>query len=163
MHKSIDKVNQINADRPSAEDLFEAIHSTMHVYRSGKHGWFGDNPLGVTHMDGKVLGFFARHPGATQKDLAERMGRDKGQLGRLVAGLKEKGLLAGHTDPADRRNIRLELTDKGREAEQAMHQQALRMHELGAAALSLDERRQLVGLLLKVHNSLSQVNAAKAD
>jgi hypothetical protein len=35
-------------------------------------------------MEGKVLGFFARHPGATQRDLAQHSGRDKAQLARLI-------------------------------------------------------------------------------
>jgi DNA-binding MarR family transcriptional regulator len=158
MHKMIDKVNKINAANPSAEDLFEAIHSTMHVYRSRKHLWNDDNALGMTHMHGKVLGFFARHPGATQKDLAERMGRDKGQLARLISTLKDNGLIEGQTDPADRRNIRLELTARGQEHQKTLQLQAQRVHELAAAALSSEERSQLVSLLLKVHASLSKAD-----
>jgi len=34
-----------------------------------------DNAYEVTHMESKVLGFFARHPGATQKDLAGATGQ----------------------------------------------------------------------------------------
>jgi hypothetical protein len=34
-------------------------------------------------MEGKVLGFFARHPGATQRDLAQHSGRDKAAVATL--------------------------------------------------------------------------------
>jgi DNA-binding MarR family transcriptional regulator len=49
-------------------------------------------------MEGKVLGYFCRHPGNTQSDLAQHSGRDKAQLTRLIARLKEAGLLEARAD-----------------------------------------------------------------
>lgn len=154
VRKSIDYVNQTVGAEPSAEEVFEAIHSAMHLYRSAQHRALRDGPCDLTHMEGKVLGFFARHPGATQKDLAEHSGRDKGQLARLIGGLKERGLLDARADEADRRNIRLELTAEGRSAQQALRRQSRRLSEQAVANMSAEERRQLVGLLLKVGANL---------
>jgi DNA-binding MarR family transcriptional regulator len=155
MHKMVDKVYQINAANPSAEDLFEAVHSTMHAYRAHSHYWKQDNPLGLTPMHGKVLGFFARNPGSTQKALAEHLGRDKAQLARLIATLKENGLIEGYTDPEDRRNVRLSLTERGVALQKTTQLEARRVHALASGALTPDERRNLVALLLKVHGRLS--------
>ena len=98
---------------PSAEDVVEALHQTMRALRAAHHRT-GEGEL--THMDGRVLGFFAHHPGATQKDLGQHSGRDKGQLARLVQGLRARGLLAATPDPADRRHLRIALTPAGQGA-----------------------------------------------
>lgn len=149
MRKSIDHVNHRGLS-PSAEDVVEAIHRTMHRVRAGQYRVARGAGHELNHMDGKVLGFFARHPGATQKDLAQHSGRDKGQLGRLIAGLKERGLLAATPDEVDRRNIRLQLTAEGRSMQKALQTQARRVAEQAAAGLDGDERHQLMALLDKV-------------
>jgi DNA-binding MarR family transcriptional regulator len=155
MSKSIDNVKQSSGSDPSAEDLFEAIHAAMHLYRSRQYQAQRSSAHDLTHMDGKVLAFFARHPGATQKDLAEHSGRDKGQLGRLVAGLREHGLLDARPDEADRRNIRIEVTPQGRAVHQTLQRQARRVAELAVANLGSEERRRLAALLRKVQDSLA--------
>jgi len=75
-------------------------------------------------MDGKVLGYFGRHPGATQKDLAQHSGRDKAQLARPIKGLRDRGLLSAVADDADRRSVRLSLTADGRALQRTLQQQA---------------------------------------
>lgn len=145
------------AAEPKGEDVFEAVHAVMHLYRSEQFRAVREGPQDLTPMDGKVLGFFARHPGATQKDLALHSGRDKGQLARLIGGLKERGLLEARVDEADRRNLRLELTAEGRSAQQALRRRSRRLLELAVADFSVEERRRLVELLLKLHANLDQL------
>jgi DNA-binding MarR family transcriptional regulator len=150
MRKSTEHAKSAAADA-AADDVFEAIHTVMHLYRSAQ---YRDGPHDLTHMEVKVLGFFGRHPGATQKDLATHSKRDKGQLARLIGSLKERGLLDGHADEADRRNIRLQLTADGRAAQQVVERQGRRLSELAVANLSGEERRQLLALLAKVRGNL---------
>ena len=154
MRKSIDLVNQKGEPPHTAEAVFEAVHSVMHLYRAEQYRALRDGPQALTHMDGKVLGYFARHPGATQKDLAEHSGRDKGQLARLIGGLRERGLLDARTDDADRRNIRLQLKAEGRSMQQALERRARKLSEHAVAGMSADERRQLVALLPKMGANL---------
>ena len=96
----------------SPGDLLELVHSIMHDYRSLQYRFLRDGPHDITHMDGKVLEFFARNPGASQTDLVAHSNRDKAQLGRLIKGLKERGLLEGEADAKDRRSICLRLTSR---------------------------------------------------
>ena len=151
MRKSIDNVNQVASSEPSADDVFEAIHTVMHLYRSGQ---YRDGPHGLSHMEGKVLGFFAHHPGATQKDLADHSGRDKGQLARLIGSLKERKLLDAAADEVDRRSVRLRLTAEGRGALKTLQRQARRLSDMAVAEMSAHERAQLVSLLVKVRANL---------
>jgi DNA-binding MarR family transcriptional regulator len=148
MRKSVDHVNQ--GAEATSDDVVEAIHEVMHLYRARRLRVLREGPHDVTHMEAKVLGFFARHPGATQTALVAHSGRDKGQLARLIAGLRERGLLEARTDAADRRGVRLQLTDAGLAVHQALQRQGRRLAGAAVAGLSAEERGQLVALLQRV-------------
>ncbi|MEO8059381.1 MAG: MarR family transcriptional regulator [Burkholderiales bacterium] len=153
MRKSIDIVNQ--QGRAADDDVLELVHTVMHRYRTQQYRFLRDGPHDITHMDGKVLGFFARHPGATQKDLALHSGRDKAQLARLIKGLRDRGLLAAEADEADRRNVRLSLTADGRAVQRSLQQQARKLSAAAVAGLSAAEQQQLLLLLRRVAGNVS--------
>jgi DNA-binding MarR family transcriptional regulator len=135
-------------------DALENMHTIMHAYRALQYRFLRDGPHSITHMDGKVLGFFGQHPGSTQRDLAERSGRDKAQLARLVKGLRDQGLLRVEPDEADRRNVKLFLTDEGQAIRQELKQQSSRLSAKAVAGFSRVEREQLLGLLQRVRENL---------
>lgn len=158
MRKSVDHVNHQGHTGPGSgerpEDVLELVHAVMHLYRARQYRVLREGPHDLTHMEGKVLGFFARHPGATLSELVAHTGRDKGQLARLVGGLKERGLLEARTDEADRRSVRLALSAEGQGVHQALRRQSNRLSAAAVAGLSLDERQQLLALLHKLHAQL---------
>lgn len=156
MSKSVDHVNQMDSRSADADgdEVFEAIHAVMHLYRAPRHRPTTQAQAGLTHMEHKVLGYFSRHPGATQSDLAAHAGRDKGQLARLIAGLRARGLLEARTDEADRRNLRLHTTAAAAEVQQAAERQARAVAATAVAGLSAGERTQLLALLARVRHNL---------
>jgi DNA-binding MarR family transcriptional regulator len=158
MRKQVDKVNQ--GAIASSDQVFETIHDIMHLYRSRQYRALRDGGHELTHMDAKVLGFFARHPGATQSDLAAHSGRDKAQLARLIRGLRDKGLLDARTDDADRRSTRLEVTPQGQALFGKLHRQRARLSDLAVSELSTTEREQLAALLKRVQATLQRVPEA---
>ncbi len=137
-----------------AEDIVESIHSVMHRYRTQQYRELRDGPHDLTHMEHKVLGFFARHPYATQSDLVAHSGRDKAQLARLIRGLKDKGLLEGQADTEDRRSIRLQLTPTGESFHKSLEARGQRLADVAVAGLSDDECRQLLALLGRIGSNL---------
>lgn len=141
-------------DGTTPDDVLEAVHAVMHRVRSLQHQALrgGEHELGP--MEARVLGFFARHPGGTQRELADHSGRDKGQLARLVNGLRERGLLDARPDPADGRITRLHLTDTARQLHQAVQRQRRRLAERAAAGLTDVERQQLLTLLGRLRHNL---------
>jgi DNA-binding MarR family transcriptional regulator len=153
MSKSVDKVNHARA-MLGDDDVLELVHTVMHQYRSLQYQVLRDGPHDITHMESKVLGFFAHHPGATQSDLVQHSGRDKAQLARLIKGLRERGLLDAQADPADRRNLRLALTAQGEAVQRALRQQGQKVRALAVAGLSDKERAQLAALLQRVKHNL---------
>jgi DNA-binding MarR family transcriptional regulator len=150
MRKLVDKVNQFDA----SEDVFERIHTIMHLYRGQQYRALRGAEYELTHMENKVLGFFARHPGATQSDLVAHSGRDKAQLARLIRGLREHGLLDAQADVADRRSVRLMLTEQGRAVQDNLHQRGTELARVALAGMSEDERKVLAALLGKVRANL---------
>lgn len=160
LRKSIDKVNQTARaiDAAAGDDVFESIHALMHLFRAEQYRVLRGGAHDVTHMESKVLGFFARNPGATQSALAAHSGRDKGQLARLIAGLKARGLLSALADEADRRNVRLKLTVDGRTVQRTLQRQGRHVSERVVNGLSDAERSQLVALLNKVRANLEDAS-----
>ena len=149
-----DIVNQHNSSA-APDSVLELVHAVMHEYRSRQFQALRDGPHAVTHMQSKLLGFFARHPGASQRDLARHSGRDKAQLARLLAGLRAQGLLAGEVDPSDARSVRLSLTAQGEVVQRALRTQAKRLNTHAVAGLSAAEQMQLLALLAKVRGNLA--------
>ncbi|MCZ2497237.1 MarR family transcriptional regulator [Xylophilus sp. Kf1] len=148
MKQSIDKVNH------SGDAVLDLVHTVMHQLRSLQYRHLRDGPHDITPMDTRVLGFFGRHPGATQSDLAAHSGRDKAQLARLVKGLRDRGLLSATADAADRRNVRLRLTADGEALHASLRQRALQLGGQAVAGFSDGEREQLAALLHRVRANL---------
>lgn len=149
MRASIDKVNH-----SAASDVLDAIHAVMHQLRARHHRVLRDAELGVTPMEARVLGFFARRPGASLTELAEHAGRDKGQLARLVQGLRDRGLLHAGADEHDRRVTRLALSPQALVLHDTLMRQRRREAEAAVAGLSRAECDTLLALLARVRANL---------
>ncbi|MCC7461257.1 MAG: winged helix-turn-helix transcriptional regulator [Gammaproteobacteria bacterium] len=152
MRKDVDIVNHSSDDDP--DDVLEVMHAVMHLFRARRQRALGAAGHPLPHMEARVLGFFARHPGATPGDLVVHSGRDKGQIARLIGGLRERGLLEARADAADRRSVRLALTPQGRSVQQTLQRHSRRLSAVATAGLSAGERRQLLALLHKLRRQL---------
>ena len=155
MENIVDEVNQ-NPSSPAVEVL-ERVHAIMHLYRSAQQRGLRAGPHDLAHMEIKVLGFFARRPGATQSDLAAHSGRDKAQLARLVRGLRERGLLDAAADEADKRSTRLTLSEAGKTMYAELHRHDGALAEAALDGLTEEQRATLLALLERVRANLESV------
>src|SRR5206468_13079732 len=137
-----------------ASEVMESVHTIMHLFRSRRQRSLRGEQQELAHMEVKVLGFFARHPGATQSDLAAYSGRDKAQLARLVRSLRERGLLAAEADASDRRSTRLRLSEQGLALHADLHRHDGDLAEAALAGLSEAEQATLLALLARVRANL---------
>jgi DNA-binding MarR family transcriptional regulator len=149
MRKSVDIVNQSAAAR-----LVEGLHAVMGQLRARQHRALREAGLGVTPLEARALDFFSRRPGATLTELVEHAGRDKGQVARLVQGLRERGLLQAEVDPHDRRVTRLSPSPQAQCVLDAVMSQRGRLAEAAAAGLSRSECDTLLALLARVQANL---------
>lgn len=160
LQKQVNLVNQ--SDERSADAVFDAIHTVMHMYRSMQLRGLRDVDYELTHMEYKALGFFARHPGASQSELVAHSGRDKAQLARLLRGLRDKKLLDAQVDESDRRSTRLRLTDEGRHVIDSLQAMGAEVSSLAVAGMSADECAQLLSLLQRVRTNLERAEPESA-
>ncbi|BDI06738.1 MarR family winged helix-turn-helix transcriptional regulator [Sphaerotilus microaerophilus] len=127
----------------------------MQVGRAAQHA-----PVGrvvdseVNPMEIRALRYFARHPLATQRDLVAHSGRDKGQVARILADLRERSLLDAQADEQDRRITRLQVSAAGLALLEAAGSHTAPLVAAGTAGLSEADRRPLVELLRRVQANL---------
>lgn len=151
MRKQVDIVNN-KANLP--EEVVESVHTVMHLFRSLQFQALKEAAHDLSHMEAKTLGFFASRPGATQSELVQHSGRDKGQVARLIAGLRERGLLEASADAADKRSVRLQVSAAGKALQQQVRKQAQRVSAQAVSGLDEAECRQLLALLAKLRDNL---------
>lgn len=161
MRKQVDKVNQNPPPADRAADVFEAIHGIMHAYRARRQRALRAESGGVTfelaHMEMRALGFFARHPGATQSDLVAHANRDKAQVARLIRGLREHGLLSAEADENDKRSTRLRLSEQGVALHASLHRLDAELAAAALASFSAAERGTLLDLLGRLRDELDRL------
>ncbi|MDL4812886.1 MarR family winged helix-turn-helix transcriptional regulator [Actinomadura opuntiae] len=97
-----------------------------------------------------VLWCVARSGPLSQRDVAERLRMDAGDLVGIVDALEEAGHVRRSRDPADRRRYALEATETGRAFLEESLDARVRLNELLFEPLSPDERRQFRAMLLRV-------------
>ncbi|MCM5682722.1 MarR family transcriptional regulator [Schlegelella sp. S2-27] len=155
MRKSVDNVNGKVAADPGT--LLDAVQAVAHLVRSRQLQALRGGQEGLTPLETRVLFYFAHHPGSSLRELTEHSGRDKGQLGRLVGGLREHGWLRAESDEVDRRVTRFFLTDEALKQQQSMLKQRRLLADAAVQGLSAAERQQLAALLEQVRANLEKV------
>ena len=122
-----------------------AARSVLSVYRPLLE------PMGLTHPQYLVmLALWGRSPLAV-KELIEMLQRDGPTLSPLLKRLEAAGYVTRSRDPEDERQLRIDLTQKGR----ALRQDALRIPPSIVAKLGMS-----LGELEELHKGLMAINEA---
>jgi DNA-binding MarR family transcriptional regulator len=100
------------------------------------------------------------HDGCRQDDLRLAINLDKGTITRAIQGLEEQGFVTRTTDTADRRAVRVHITDKARNLEPKMVELALAWDNTLTGDLTQEERAMLAALLMRVETNLKNMNTA---
>ncbi|MCO6186339.1 MarR family winged helix-turn-helix transcriptional regulator [Rhizobium sp. L1K21] len=83
----------------------------------------------LPHLD--ILANLYRFEGMTQQELARKLLVGRSNMSMLLPHMEKKGLIERRSDAADKRVLRLSLTDKGRKvAEDAMRLQTALIEEV---------------------------------
>jgi DNA-binding MarR family transcriptional regulator/GNAT superfamily N-acetyltransferase len=104
--------------------------------------------------EARVLYELAHRNNPAAKEIGIELGLDPGYLSRIIQNFDENGLIIRKPLPSDRRQYRLSLTAKGRQAFAKLNQTS--HHEVAAmlAALAIDERRRLIGAMATIEDLL---------
>jgi DNA-binding MarR family transcriptional regulator len=129
--------------------------------------------LDLTRPHAGVLRAIAAQPGLSQQELATVLAIVPSRLVVLVDQLEERGLVERRDHPEDRRVYALYLTPRGGQTMADVGRVARAHNEALCAALSVEEREQLVGMLERiadeqqltpgVHPGFKQLDPAEAS
>lgn len=92
----------------------------------------------------------------TQQELARALGIEGPTLTRHLDSLEQEGLVARRRDPNDRRAVRVELTDAGRELHAALLRAVIAFNKRLLSGLSEAEIEELRGLLGRLEQNVRQ-------
>ncbi|MBZ9594448.1 MULTISPECIES: MarR family winged helix-turn-helix transcriptional regulator [Streptomyces] len=143
-----------DTDRLLAEQL---LRLTRRLHRIQKRHM---EPLGITPAQSRLLRLVSHYEGEQpprMADLAARLEVVPRAVTTLVDGLEAAGCVRRVPDPANRRVIRIELTDTGRATLRRLRNARTDAAEEILAPLTADQREVLGGLL----NALSDAPAER--
>ncbi|MFB4426141.1 MULTISPECIES: MarR family winged helix-turn-helix transcriptional regulator [unclassified Streptomyces] len=105
-------------------------------------------PIGITPAQFRLLRTTAHYDGAPRMaDLAERLDVVPRAVTTLVDGLEASGRVRRAPDPANRRVVRIEITEEGRAVLRSMRDARKAAAEEILAPLTAEQREVLGGLL----------------
>lgn len=113
----------------------------------------------ITATQFQVLRRLWSGDGMNAQTLAKEAQLDAATMTGVLDRLETKGLLRRDRDEADRRAVKIALTEAGRALEAPLLQVRLQNNEVALAGLNADERKQLLELLGRVEQNLE--NAEK--
>jgi DNA-binding MarR family transcriptional regulator len=117
--------------------------------------------IGTSLASYKVLFHLVHVHEALQHELAEEAAMDPAAISRLIGGMVRDGYVTTRVDPADKRKRFVKLTRKGRELERSLSPVVDAAFEPFSACLSDKEQQQLVAILRKACEGVSQVAQAE--
>ena len=112
--------------------------------------------LGLTRAQCRILGYLARNEGINQAGLADLLEIRPMTLVRQIDRMEDTGWVERRPDPADRRARRLYLTAKARPVLGRIWNVANETRDEALVTLSPAEADQLIDLLGRVHDALSE-------
>lgn len=103
-----------NTNMAKLIELIDSIKDMRFVIQTYFKKQLKNNDLGITVEMLEVLMVLSRSNQINQKEIADRVRKNKANLTPIIHKLSLKGLLLRQEDPSDRRNNIISLTDKGK-------------------------------------------------
>ncbi len=117
-------------------------------------------PLGLSARQFWALVGVAEHAGASQCELASALHWDEPTASRVMRALEGRGWVRTAREPADRRRVHVELTDRGTALARQVMPIARRVRAAIEEPLTRDERERTRAALGKVVAHLERLAAA---
>jgi MarR family transcriptional regulator, organic hydroperoxide resistance regulator len=115
-------------------------------------------PHGVVVQEWRVLAALAAHGAQRLSDLAALTSIDLSTLSRLVGRMVRGGLVARDRVDGDRREVRVRLTTRGRQATRGIIPMARHYEKVALAGFSPAEARALKRQLVRVYANLDRLS-----
>lgn len=111
-------------------------------------------PLGVTRAQWAMIAVVARHPGASQRTIADNLEMSEASVGRLIDRLCGEGLLERRERNGDRRSRAVYLTEQARPVLDRLGIIAADSERTMLAGFSEAEVDALLGFMGRMHDNV---------
>jgi DNA-binding MarR family transcriptional regulator len=145
----------------STQEQIEKIRSFNRFYTNiigllDQH--FLDTPFSLT--EGRVLYEISRMEEPSAKKIRENIAIDEGYLSRIIDKFTRKGIVTRSASPGDRRLHIIHMTKKGRAEFARLNENQNRLIIEITGHLSEKERIELVGMMERIHQLLTERESA---
>jgi DNA-binding MarR family transcriptional regulator len=146
----LDRLEGIPGLDYEVEGIVDRINSLRNKFRHALEETLGEH--GLTWGEWKVLGSLILGEGecSSPGELSAELEVSSGAMTNRLDQLEEAGLIRRVRDPGDRRGVKIELTDAGRQAWTDSTSAQARKEALVASALKKSEQQHLNSLLRKL-------------
>jgi DNA-binding MarR family transcriptional regulator len=120
------------------------------------------NKFGIGVIEWRILGYLRRSDGSgSANEICQTLAIDKSAASRSIQELETKDLVT--SNPIDRRQRLLSLTEKGRSLHDQVLPIALERERILLSSLTNLERKQLLVLLRKLRANIAALNEFELD
>ena len=133
---------------------------TLHYLLMADHGMVQKKlfakikDLGLSMGQPKVLDYLKDRDGAVQKDIAKGCHIEPASLSTILGGMEKKGLIIRRMQEDNRRNLKVYLTDRGRELGAEITKNCSEIEEAALAGFSEEEAEKLQSYLTRIYKNL---------
>lgn len=106
--------------------------------------------MGIPESYRTVIMYLYHHPGAGQRQIAEFAEVTTSAVNQTVKSMEAEGYLQKQTDPADKRNSRLYLTEKSMATAEALHRHLENSDRRITALIGAEKEAEMIALLDQV-------------
>ncbi|UWQ73443.1 MarR family winged helix-turn-helix transcriptional regulator [Leisingera sp. M658] len=107
-------------------------------------------PLGITIGQFPILLELWVKDGVTQRELLQKLALEQATLANTLNRMERDGLIVRKKHPSDARSQQIWLTAKGQATRESAYQAANDQNEQSLAPLSIEERKQFMGLMRRI-------------
>ncbi len=130
-------------ENPKLHDLINVKLNVVNVKMSRQVGQTVHKLAELRLPEWRILALLAEAGSLSQADIRSQIGMDKGQISRTVKSMFKGELISTEASEGKSRNIRLNLTDKGREVHHKVGIMMERRNNELLASLSPDQQGSL--------------------
>lgn len=110
--------------------------------------------IGIPDSYRTVISFLFRHPGSSQKEIAEFANVTTAAINQTIKEMIADGFVRKETDENDRRHTRIFLTEKGEETGQKVREELSHSDQVITAAITPEKEAEMIALLDKIYDCI---------
>lgn len=113
----------------------------------------------LTWAQSRLIGFLTRNGGErTQKEIENFLEVSHPTVVGIVSRMEQNGFVTCRTDPTDRRNKIVSLTEKSMDAGRIMWDKLIKQDEIMFSGFTAEERDRLDEYLLRIYDNLNSMH-----